>query len=128
MDTLLTLATAAPPPALAADPTFLAALLPEWTPGWITRHNALDIGAAITGMVGIWRLGSKHQDGFLWGTASCVFWILFNLRVDSPPGVVFNAVWIVLNVRGLWNWTKDHNAAPDPPAPAATDPSPPRDA
>lgn len=116
MDTLLPIATAAP------DVSFLADLLPDWVPGWVTRHNALDIGAAVTGMVGIWRLGSKHQDGFLWGTASCVFWVLFNLRVDSPPGVVFNAVWIILNVRGLLKWAKDHKTSADPPPPSSPDP------
>lgn len=119
MDTLALLAAASAPP--TADVSFLAGLLPDWVPGWITRHNALDIGAAITGLIGIYRLGSKHQDGFLWGTASCVFWVLFNLRVDSPPGVVFNAIWIILNIRGLLKWANEHKTSPPPAAP---DPAP----
>ena len=119
MDTLALLAAAAASPPPAADPTFLAGLLPDWVPGWITRHNALDIGAAITGLIGIYRLGSKHQDGFLWGTASCVFWVLFNLRVDSPPGVVFNAIWIILNIRGLLKWAAEPTHTPDTPAPTS---------
>ena len=101
--------------ALAPAPSFLADLLPGWVPAWITQHNALDLGAAITGLIGVWRLGSKHKDGFLWGSVSCLFWVAFNLRVDSPPGVAFNAVWIVLNARGLLRWHRDHKAPPATP-------------
>jgi hypothetical protein len=80
----------------------------DWAVGTFTQHLGLDYAAAVTGLIGVWRLGSKHTDGFLWGIASCAFWIAFNLRVDSPPGVAFNLLWIIFNVRGLVRWAREH--------------------
>lgn len=74
-------------------------------------HYLLDWGAAAAGLVSVWRLGSKHKDGFVWGMVSCAFWVAFNTLVVSLPGVVFNLIWIAFNVRGLVKWAREHREA-----------------
>jgi hypothetical protein len=54
----------------------------------------------------LWRVGDKHRDAFIWGALSSVFFVALNILIDSPPGIVFNALFCVLHARALIQWSK----------------------
>lgn len=54
----------------------------------------------------LWRVGDKHRDAFIWGALSNVFFVALNVLIDSPPGIVFNALFCLLNARALIQWSK----------------------
>ena len=101
---MLTLLATAAQSAETAD---LGALLYDSVFG----HYLLDWGAAVAGLVSVWRLGSKHKEGFVWGMVSCAFWVAFNAIVLSLPGILFNLIWIGFNVRGVVRWSREHREA-----------------
>jgi len=81
-------------------------LINEWLIEPSLKRYFLDWAAMVFGIIAIWRLSGKHRDGFAWGLVSNVFWIGFNWLVPSVAGVLFNVIWIAINIRGLINWAR----------------------
>lgn len=65
----------------------------------------------------LWRVGDKHRDAFIWGALSNVFFVALNVLIDSPPGIVFNALFCLLNARALMQWAKADKKSPTPHCP-----------
>lgn len=70
----------------------------------VTRYYGTDWAAVICTGIYLWRIGDKKRDGFLWGGAGNVFFIALNMLISSAPGVVFNAIFLVLNLRAWVRW------------------------
>ncbi|GJM20047.1 MAG: hypothetical protein DHS20C14_22600 [Phycisphaeraceae bacterium] len=83
---------------------------------YLTVHYGLDWAAGLFMILSMWRLGAHKRDGFIHGLLAAVFWLLFNIKVDSPPGIAINAVVAVLAVRSWFLW---HRSAPPKDAPPA---------
>jgi 3-oxoacyl-(acyl-carrier-protein) synthase len=75
-------------------------------------HYGLDWAAATFLFLSMWRLGGHHRDGFLFGAASAVFWILFNARVESAAGITANAIILGMS---LVSFARFKRPAPSPP-------------
>lgn len=84
----------------------------EFIQTYVLDHHGLDWAAAITGLVSVWRLGSKHRDGFIWGVISSFFWAWFNIHVASVAGILFNIFFAVFHIRGLVTWASGRDAGP----------------
>ena len=54
----------------------------------------------------LWRVGDKHRDAFIWGALSSICFVALNFLINSPPGIIFNALFCVLYARALIQWTK----------------------
>jgi hypothetical protein len=61
----------------------------------------LDWAAAIFMFISIYRLGEHKRDGFIHAAIASVFWILFNLKVESAAGIVANAIILYMSVRSF---------------------------
>lgn len=59
----------------------------------------LDWAAAAFMFVSLWRLADHKRDGFLHAAIACVFWVAFNVVVESAAGIAANAIILVLSVR-----------------------------
>ena len=89
-------------------------LLNDWLIQPSIERYFLDWGAMVFGIIAMWRLSGKHRDGFMWGLVSNVFWIGFNWLVPSVAGVLFNVIWIAINIRGLVMWAKAERGGTEP--------------
>lgn len=95
------------PPALAGGSFF--ARLPYPLPmdtitTYLTQYYGTDWLAVIFMCVYLWRIADKHRDAFIWGALSCTFFVALNVLIDSPPGIVFNALFCILNARAFIKW------------------------
>lgn len=75
-------------------------------------HYGLDWAAAVFLFLSMWRLGGHHRDGFILAAVSAVFWILFNLRVDSAGGVVANAIILGMSLVSFARFKRPAPASP----------------
>lgn len=91
---------------------------------YVTNHYGLDWAAAITGLISVWRLGSRHKDGFIWGIISSLFWAAFNIHVTSAAGILFNIFFAAFHLRGLISWAREHRSMPTSPAGQPADQAP----
>lgn len=72
----------------------------------LTQYYGLDWIAMVTIFLSVYLLGNRRKIGFVFGVVGSVSWLAFNSLVDSWPGIVANAVLIVLHVRGFLEWEK----------------------
>ena len=59
----------------------------------------------------LWRVGNKKRDAFIWGAISSASFVALNIQIQSPPGIVFNAIFIALYARAFMKWAS--KAKPD---------------
>lgn len=71
---------------------------------WLFQYYATDWLAVTFMCIYLWRVGDKHRDAFVWGALSSGFFVALNILIDSPPGIVFNAIFITLYLRGFAKW------------------------
>lgn len=76
----------------------------SWAAQALTRFYGTDWAAMVLMFISAWRLGGHQRDGWIFGAAACASWLIFNALIGSVPGVVANAAFIVLNIRGLRRW------------------------
>lgn len=69
----------------------------------------LDWAAAIFMFISIYRLGEQKRDGFIHAAIASVFWIAFNLKVESAAGMVANAIILAMSVRSFRKARKPAN-------------------
>lgn len=74
---------------------------------WLFQYYATDWLAVIFMCIYLWRVGDKHRDAFIWGALSSAFFVVLNTLIDSPPGIVFNALFLLLYGRAFWRWAHD---------------------
>ncbi len=61
----------------------------------------LDWAAAIFMFISIYRLGEHKRDGFIHAALASMFWIAFNVKVESAAGIVANAIILAMSVRSF---------------------------
>ncbi len=76
----------------------------------------LDWAAAIFMFISIYRLGEHKRDGFIHAALASVFWIAFNVKVESAAGIVANAIILAMSVRSFMKAAKPAPDADDTPA------------
>lgn len=76
----------------------------------------LDWAAAIFMFISIYRLGEHKRDGFIHAALASVFWIAFNVKVESAAGIVANAIILAMSVRSFTKAAKPAPDADDTPA------------
>lgn len=76
-------------------------------------HYGLDWAAALFLFLSMWRLGGHHRDGFVLAAVSAVFWILFNIRVESAAGITANAIILGMSLVSLAR-SRKRASSPDP--------------
>lgn len=74
---------------------------------YLTQYYGTDWLAVAFMCVYLWRIADKHRDAFIWGALSNVFFVLLNIMIESPPGVVFNALFLLLNARAFMRWARE---------------------
>ncbi len=77
---------------------------------WLFGYYGVDWLAMICTAISAWKLGNKHNSGWIWGIAANLSWIAFNLMAISAAGVVANIVFGALNARGLLRWIHEARA------------------
>lgn len=80
------------------------------------KHDGIDWIAAVFMFLSMYRLGHHKKDGFAFAVLACIFWIVFNYRVDSAAGVVANIIIAIMALRSLSTWNKTHpsKSTPEP--------------
>jgi hypothetical protein len=70
------------------------------------EYYGLDWIAAVLTFAAIWLLGNHNRWGFVLMIGGNGFWIATALLAGSYGMIAANAGFIVLNIRGLWRWSR----------------------
>ncbi|PHQ78163.1 MAG: hypothetical protein COB69_10550 [Phycisphaera sp.] len=76
---------------------------------YLFQYYMADWLAVICMCIYLWRVGNKKRDAFVWGVLSSIFFVALNVQIDSPPGIIFNVIFIPLYARAFWKWTKNND-------------------
>ncbi|RNC80246.1 MAG: hypothetical protein ED559_00045 [Phycisphaera sp.] len=71
---------------------------------YLFQYYGTDWLAVICMCTYLWRVGNKKRDAFVWGALSSAFFVALNIMIGSPPGIIFNAIFIPLYVRAFVKW------------------------
>ena len=71
---------------------------------WLFQYYGTDWLAVACMCIYLWRVGNKKRDAFVWGALSSAFFVALNIQIKSPPGIIFNAIFIPLYVRAFMKW------------------------
>lgn len=80
----------------------------------LREHYGTDWAAMVFTFLSLWRLGNHKRDGFLWGLLAALSWAVFNLTVQTVPGVTANIVFLGMNARGWWKWNRGASSGREP--------------
>ena len=78
--------------------------MPNSMHDFFLKHDGIDWIAAIFMFLSMYRLGIHKKDGFVFAVLASIFWIVFNLRIDSSAGVIANLIIAVMAFRSLSKW------------------------
>jgi nicotinamide riboside transporter PnuC len=56
-------------------------------------------------------LGKKKKSGFVLGFLANVAWLVFAILAKSLATQIASVLFIFLNAKGWWNWTREEDAA-----------------
>lgn len=70
----------------------------------LTRFYGIDWLASSLSVLMIYFLGNKNRIGFFFGISANLSWLVFAVIVSSPPIFISNAVFLILNSRGIRKW------------------------
>lgn len=73
----------------------------------ITRYYCIDWIAMVLNAASIYLLGKKRKIGFSLGIVANSAWIAFGFLAHSVATMVACSIFVALNIRGWWNWTKE---------------------
>lgn len=68
------------------------------------EYYGIDWVAMLLTVIAIYLLGNKHWFGFALMIGGNLCWIALGVLSDSIALMVANAVFIGMNVRGIWKW------------------------
>lgn len=69
-------------------------------------YYGIDWIAAVLLIANIWLVGSNKRIGWLVGAVACCFSTAFVIMTKSYPQIAMNIIFIILNIRGYYNWKK----------------------
>ena len=78
----------------------------------ITKYYGIDWTAMVLNAVSIYLLGKKRKLGFFLGVLANIAWIVFAVLAHSVATVVACSIFVFLNARGWWSWTKEQTNQP----------------
>jgi len=73
----------------------------------IVRYYFIDWIALVLNALAIYLLGKKKKIGFSLGVVANIAWIIFGILAHSMATVVACTIFVVLNIKGWWNWTRE---------------------
>ena len=76
----------------------------------ITKYYCIDWTAMVLNALSIYLLGKRRKLGFSLGVLANIAWIVFAVLARSVATVVACSIFVCLNARGWWNWTKGQPA------------------
>lgn len=74
------------------------------------RYYGFDWAAMVCTFLTIYRLGHHKRDGFVYGLAANVCWMVFGIMAQSIANPIANAIFFILNLRGYRRWSITHDA------------------
>jgi len=77
----------------------------------ITKYYCIDWIAMVLNAASIYLLGKKSKPGFLLGILANSAWIAFGVLAHSMATVVACSIFVALNIKGWWNWSRAPAAA-----------------
>jgi len=72
----------------------------------LTKFYGTDWAAMFFTFLQLFLLGSRNPLGFAFGICANVCWSAFGIMVGSVANPLANAVFLVLNIRGLLAWRR----------------------
>ena len=76
----------------------------------IVKYYGIDWIALVLNATAIYLLGKKRKSGFTLGVVANMTWIVFGILANSMATVVACSIFVVLNVKGWWNWTTEQTS------------------
>jgi hypothetical protein len=76
----------------------------------IFRYYGIDWIALALNATAIYLLGKKRKAGFSLGVAANLTWIVFGILAHSLATVVACSIFVALNAKGWWSWTREQTA------------------
>jgi len=73
----------------------------------IVRYYFIDWIALVLNALAIYLLGKKKKIGFSLGVVANIAWIIFGILAHSMATVVACTIFVILNIKGWWNWTRE---------------------
>ena len=73
----------------------------------IVHYYFIDWTALVLNATGIYLLGKKRKFGFSLGVCANIAWIIFGILAHSMATVVACTIFVILNMKGWWNWTRE---------------------
>lgn len=73
----------------------------------ITKYYCIDWTAMVLNALSIYLLGKRRKLGFFLGVIANIAWIVFAILARSVATVAACSIFVGLNARGWWNWTKE---------------------
>ena len=73
----------------------------------VFRYYGIDWLALALNATAIYLLGKKRKAGFSLGVVANVAWVVFAVLAHSVATVVACTIFVVLNLQGWWNWSRD---------------------
>jgi nicotinamide riboside transporter PnuC len=73
----------------------------------IVHYYFIDWVALVLNATAIYLLGKKRKVGFSLGVAANIAWIVFGILAHSMATVVACSIFVVLNMKGWWTWTRE---------------------
>lgn len=74
---------------------------------FFTNYYGIDVAGMVLTLLSIYLLGKKNKAGFIFGALGSIFWIIFNIWVNTIPGLILSFLIVILNIKGYLNWKKD---------------------
>ena len=73
----------------------------------IFKYHGIDWIALALNSASIYLLGKKRKAGFSLGIIANIAWIVFAILAHSVATLAACTIFILLNVKGWWNWTRE---------------------
>ncbi|MBC7901560.1 MAG: nicotinamide mononucleotide transporter [Saprospiraceae bacterium] len=74
------------------------------------QYFGIDWLATLSGLTGVYLIGSKNKYGFLIMMIASLSWMTVGFMIDSLALILGSAVFFSLHVRGWLKWKKDAEA------------------
>ena len=75
----------------------------------IAKYYCIDWIALVLNAFAIYLLGKKRKAGWSLGVVANIFWIVFGILAHSVATIVACSIFVALNVKGWWNWSKEQS-------------------
>jgi nicotinamide riboside transporter PnuC len=72
----------------------------------VFRYYGIDWIALALNATAIYLLGKKSKAGFAFGVVANIAWIVFAVLAHSLATVVACSIFVILNAKGWWSWTR----------------------